>query len=98
MAKGSNKKNKALVKIAQLEAKKRKGILAAIGAFVGLALLIALKLFFQYQMAFEWAASGIASIALFILAIAAAGIAGWGTRMWRKARDEIRLIEQKYKL
>lgn len=99
MAKGPSKKqNMAKAKILELEIKKRNGLLITIAAFVGMAAIIALKLYFQYQVGAEWASSTFASMGLFILALAAAGIAGWGTRNWRKAKDQIKLIQQKYKL
>ena len=99
MAKGPSKKqNKAQLKIAQLEIKKRNGLLVCVAAFVGVAVVIALKLFFQYQMGLEWANSQFASLGLFIIAVVGAGFAGWGTRSWRKARDEIRMLQDKYKI
>lgn len=98
MARGTKKQAKAQAKIMQLEIKKRNGLLVAVTAFVCMIVIIALKLFFQYQMNAEWADTAFASMGLFITAIVAAGVAGWGTRSWRKARDEIRLIQSKYKL
>lgn len=99
MSKGPSKKqNKAQLKIAQLEIKKRNGLFITAAAFVGVAVIIALKLFFQYQLGAEWASSMFASYGLFLIAIVGAGFAGWGTRTWRKARDEIRMIQGKYKL
>lgn len=98
MSKGTKKQARAQAKIMQLEIKKRNGILIAVAAFVCMVVVIALKLFFQYQLNAEWANSTFASMGLFLGAIVAAGFAGWGTRSWRKARDEIREIETKYKL
>lgn len=97
MAKGS-KKSQAQARIFQLENQKRKGLLVTAAAFAGVAAIIALKLFFQYQVEAAWANSDFASLALFLVAIVGAGVAGWGTRTWRKARDEIRAIEHKYKI
>ena len=96
MSRGGNRRKNAQVKVAQLELKKRNGVIVAVAAFVGLAVLIALKLGFEAQGA-EWAASPIASLALFILAVVAAGVAGWGTRTWRRSRDEIRVIQSRSK-
>lgn len=99
MAKGASKKqNKAKLKIAQLELKKRNGLFICAAAFIGMAVVIALKLYFQYQVGAEWASTQWASMGLFIAALAAAGVAGWGTRSWRKAKDEIKAIQEKYKV
>lgn len=96
MSRGGNKKKNAQVKIAQLEIKKRNGLIVAVAVFVALAVVIALKLSFEAQGA-AWAQSPIASLGLFILAIVAAGVAGWGTRTWKRSRDEIRTLQGKFK-
>ena len=96
MSRGGAKKKNAQVRIAHLEIKKRNGIIVAVAAFVGLAVVIALKLTFQYQ-GVEWLNAPAANLSLFILAVICAGIAGWGTRAWRRARNEIQILERRTK-
>ena len=96
MGRGGNKKRNAQVRIAHLQIKKRNGILVAVAAFVGLAVVIALKLTLQGQ-GFEWLNSTFGNMGIFILAIVCAGIAGWGTRTWNRARKEIAIIESRSK-
>lgn len=98
MSKGIKKKSQAQARILELQMKQRNGILIAVAAFVCVAAVIGLKLFFQYQLNAAWAGTEFASLGLFIIALIGAGFAGWGTRNWRKARDQIKIIERKYKL
>lgn len=95
MGRGGNKKKNAQIRVANLQIKKRNGILVAVAAFVGLAVVIALKLMLQGNM--EWLNSTFANMGMFILAIVCAGIAGWGTRTWNRARKEIAIIESRSK-
>lgn len=95
MGRGGNKKKNAQIRVANLQIKKRNGILVAVAAFVGLAVVIALKLMLQGSM--EWLNSTFANMGMFILAIVCAGIAGWGTRTWNRARKEIAIIESRSK-
>lgn len=96
MSRGGNKRKNAQVKVAQLEIKKRNGLVVAVAVFVALAVIIGLKLSFEAQ-GVEWAATPFANLTLFVLAVVAAGVAGWGTRTWKRARDEIRVIEKRSK-
>lgn len=96
MSRGGKKRKNAQIKIAQLEIKKRNGLMVAAAAFVGLAALIALKLTLEGQ-GVEWANSTFANMGLFVMAVVAAGVAGWGTRSWRKSRDEIRRLQGNFK-
>lgn len=86
-------KKKAQAKIAQLEIKKRNGLMRCIAAIVCMVVLIAVKLSFTYAGA-EWANSMVANGALFILALVAAGFAGIGSRDWTRARKEIEGLQQ----
>ena len=63
MSRGSNKKKNAQMKIAQLEIKKRNGLIVAVAVFVALAVVIALKLSFEAQGA-PWATTPVASLGL----------------------------------
>lgn len=94
MGRGGNKKKAIMNQIAQLETKKRNGMMRAVVAFAGLAFLIWIKLMLQGQ-GVEWVSSTFANLALFILAIVAAGVAGMGTRAWQRARTEIARLEKK---
>lgn len=96
MSRGGNKRKNAQARIATLQAKKRYGLLVAAAAFIGLAACISIKIMLQ-SYGFEWANSTFANMGIFILAIVAAGVAGWGTRSWTKARNEIRVIESRSK-
>lgn len=83
-------------RITELKIIKRNGMMRAVAAFVGMAVLIAVYVTFQAQGA-EWTRTSFASLGLFMLAIVAAAIAGMGTRRWRKAKDEIASLESKLK-
>lgn len=90
----SNKKKQRLKnEIAHLEIKKRNGLMRGIAAFVVMIVLIALKTGFT-TAGYEWANTMVANMAIFILAIVAAGIAGVGMRDWQRARLAIRAREQ----
>ena len=83
-------------RIAELRIIKRSGIMRAVAAFIGMAVIIAVYLTFQYQGA-EWANSTVGSMILFVLAILAAGVAGLGTRRWKLARNEMEELQKKLK-
>lgn len=83
-------------RISELKIIKRSGMLRAVAAFVCMVAVIAVYVTFQAQGA-EWANSMFGSMVLFILAIIAAGVAGLGTRRWKKARDEIAQLQNKLK-
>ena len=83
-------------RIAELKIIKRSGMMRAVAAFVGMAALIAVFLTFRYQGA-EWADSVFGSMVLFVLALVAAGIAGIGTRTWKRAKDEMEDLQRKLK-
>lgn len=93
---GSGKKRRLQEEIVQLEIKKRNGMMRAAAAFVGMAVLIAIKVGFSLQGA-QWANTEIANLVIFLLAIVAAGIAGIGTRDWSRARNELRAKQAKLK-
>lgn len=96
MARKSNKKRLLQEQIAELEIRKRNGLMRAVAAFVGLAVIIAVKLSLEGQ-GVEWASSTFANLGLFVLAVVAAGVAGMGTRAWRKSRDQIQTLKNKCK-
>lgn len=96
MSRGGNKRKNAQVRIATLKVKKRNGLLVAAAAFIGLVAFISVKLMLM-SYGFEWANSDFANMGIFILAMVAAGVAGWGTRSWNKARNEILAIEGRSK-
>ena len=83
-------------RITELRIIKRSGMIRAVAAFVGMAAIIAVYLTFQYQGA-AWANSMIGSMILFICALVAAGIAGLGTRRWKRSKDEIEELQKKLK-
>ena len=95
---GSNSKKRAKLQqqIEELEIKKRNGLMRAIAAFVGLFVLIAIKTYFV-SAGFEWANSTFANMGIFMLAIVAAGVAGMGTRAWKRSKDKITDLRSRVK-
>lgn len=83
-------------RISELRIEKRNGMMRAVVAFVGMAVLIAFYLSTQSQEN-GLANTQIGSLLLFVTAIVAAAIAGMGTRAWKKAKDEISRLEKKLK-
>ncbi len=93
MARTSKKKKVIQEQIYELERKKRNGMLRAVIAFAALAFCIWIKLMLEGQ-GVEWASSMVANLALFVLALVAAGVAGLGTRAWQQARTQIARLEK----
>lgn len=96
MSRGSNKKKQRENQIAELKIKKRNGLMRAIVAFVGLAVCIFIKLSLT-NMGFEWANSNVANMIIFVLALVAAGIAGFGSRDWMRSKQKIAQIRAQMK-
>lgn len=94
MAKRKQSKSEMQRQIALLQIKKRNGLMRAIVAFVAMAVVIMIKLYFQGEGA-EWANTSFANMGIFILAIVAAAVAGMGTRSWKKASDQVKELERK---
>lgn len=90
---GNKKKKRLENEIAQLEIKKRNGLMRGIAAFVGMFVLIALKTGFTVT-GYEWANTQFANMGIFILALVAAGIAGLGMRDWQRSKQAIQAKEQ----
>lgn len=83
-------------RIFELKIARRGGMISAVAAFVGMAALIAFFLGLQMR-GNEFANSQLGSMFIFIIAIVAAGVAGMGTRKWKRAKDEISQLEKKLK-
>lgn len=94
MGRGGSKKKRVADQIAELEIQKRNGLMRAVVAFVGLAAVIACKVALT-NGGVAWANTNFANIAIFVLALVAAGVAGFGSRDWMKARDRIRELQSK---
>ncbi len=94
MARMSNKKAKLQQQIAELDLKRRNGMMRCIAAIVGFAVLIVLKLSLSSNGA-AWVDTTVANGIFFVMALVAAGIAGIGSRDWRRARMEIAALSQK---
>lgn len=88
-----SKKNKSAQRIAELEVKGRSGLIRMVAAIAGFAALIAVKVNLT-TAGFEWANSQAVNAAFFILALVFAGVAGYGSRAWYRARNEIRALQQ----
>lgn len=82
--------------INELNIVKRSAMMRAVAAIVGMAALIAVFLTLQAQ-GFEFANSQFGNLFLFILAVVASGIAGMGTRKWKRAKDKITYLEKNLK-
>ncbi len=95
MGRGGKKKN-AQAQIAELEIEKRNGMMRAIVAFVGLAVLIACKLALA-GAGVAWVQTNVANIGIFVIALVAAGVAGLGARDWMRARERIAQLRSKTK-
>lgn len=89
----SNKKKQRLEnEIAQLEIKKRNGLMRGMAAFVGMIVIIVLKTGFT-MAGYEWANTELVNMGMFVLSLVAAGVAGIGMRDWQRARVAIRARE-----
>lgn len=80
-------------RIAELEHKKRSGLIRCVASIVLFAIIIALKL--SLQPVFVWLNSTAANAAIFILALVAAGFAGIGSRDWTRARRELESLSNR---
>lgn len=95
---GKRKMSQAAIRneIALLTIKKRNGLIQAIAAFAGMIVIIVLKIYLE-GINFPWASGYVGSIAIWVIAIIAAAIAGMGTRSWRKAKDQIKRLSTQLK-
>lgn len=91
-----NKNQKLRNEIAELEIKKRNGLMRAVAAFVGMFVLILGKLLLA-DAGVEWVNEQWVNMALFVLALVAAGICGIGARDWKRAKDAINAAYSKLK-
>ncbi|MCI9129297.1 MAG: hypothetical protein HFJ65_03115 [Eggerthellaceae bacterium] len=83
-----DKKGRRAERIQELEIRKRAGMIQAIAAFVVMVVLILIKTTATTAGA-EWANTMVANAFVFICALVAAGVAGYGTRKWNLARKEL---------
>ena len=90
MAKGKSKKRQQ--EIAELQVKKRSGLVRMIFAIVFFAALIFVKTSLV-NMGVAWANTEIANGAFFMLALVFAGIAGWGSRAWSVANRKLKDLQ-----
>ncbi len=89
----SKKKGKsAQQQIAELQLKRRSGLIKVIAAVAGLTVLIIVK---QNLTAagVAWASGEVGSYAIFAAALVAAGFAGYGSRDWYKAGQKIEQLQ-----
>ncbi len=90
----SNKKRQRIEnEIAQLEIKKRNGLMRGVAAFVGMVVIIVVKTSLT-TAGYEWANTQWVNLGMFVLALVAAGVAGIGMRDWQRARNAIKAREQ----
>lgn len=94
MARNSNKKAKLQQQIAESDLRRRNGMMRCIAAIVGFAVLIILKLSLSGS-GVEWVDTMAANATFFVMALVAAGIAGIGSRDWKRAKDEGDALRQK---
>lgn len=94
MGRGSNKKKRIEADIERAQARGRRGLaraLAAVAAFVVIA-LVRQTLLFQ---GVEAASTPVASVMVFVTALVLAGVAGYGARDFARARDEVRRLRER---
>lgn len=94
MSKGRNKGRKGVeTKIAELEIKKRNGLLRAIAAIAGFVLIAALYTKgIQISSALE--GNMVIRGMIYITAMVLAGVCGYGARAWYRADKEITALRQ----
>lgn len=90
MAKGKSKKQAQ--RIAELQVRKRTGLVRTIFAIVLFAALIVVKTTLV-SMGVEWANSTPVNGGFFALALVFAGIAGWGSRTWAIANRQLKDLQ-----
>lgn len=94
MARSSTKKAKLQQQLGELELKRRNGFMRCIAAIVGFAVLIVLKLTLSSSGA-AWVDTTVANAVFFAMALVAAGIAGIGSRDWKRAKTEMEALQQR---
>ena len=90
MSKRNSKKHAQ--QIAELEVKKRSGLVRMIAAIVIFAALIVVKTTLVSSGA-EWANTTVAYGAFFALALIFAGVAGWGSYAWSNANRKLKQLQ-----
>lgn len=94
MSRGAKKQKQIQAEIAELELKKRNGLMRCIAAIVIFIVLIIVKVTLVNQNV-EWASSDFANIAIFVLALVFAGICGMGSRAWVNAKRQIEALQER---
>lgn len=90
MAKKNSKKRAQ--EIAELEVKKRSGLVRMIAAIVVFAALIMVKTTLVSN-GVEWANTTVANGVFFALALIFAGVAGWGSYAWSNANRKLKQLQ-----
>lgn len=85
-------KNRAQ-RISALEVKQRSGFIQMMGAIGACVVIIVAKLNLT-AIGAEWANSMVVNAVIFISALVLAGVAGYGSRNWYRARKELRALQQ----
>ncbi|NGM16429.1 hypothetical protein GMI70_00115 [Eggerthellaceae bacterium zg-893] len=94
MGHSSTKKKRLLEQKAELKSKRRSGLIRVIAPIAGFVVAAAIKTAGEASGA-TWATSSFVNAAFFVGAIVLAGVAGYGSRDYRRATLEIREIEDK---
>lgn len=94
MSKGRNKGRKGIEnKIAELEIRKRNGLLRAVASVAGF-ILIAVLYTKGIQMSSALEGSMVVRGMIYITAMVLAGVCGYGARAWYRADNEIKALRQ----
>lgn len=94
MGRGVQKKKRIAHEIEALKIKRRNGMMRLIAAIVAFVVVTAVKEALVYQ-GFQLASDIIVNGLFFMFVVVMAGVAGWGSRDYMRANNEIRALEQK---
>ncbi len=94
MGHSSTKKKRLLERKAELKSKRRRGFVCVIAPIVGFVVAASIKTAGEASGA-AWATSSFVNAAFFVGAVVLAGVAGYGSRNYRRATLEIRDIDNK---
>ncbi len=94
MGRSSTKKKRLLERKAELDVKRRNGLVRVIAAIVIFVVAASIKTAAATSGA-AWATNAMVNMGFFMGVLVLAGVAGYGSRDYRRASNEIRAIEEK---
>lgn len=96
MGQVSTKKRRNLERIAELELKKRNGLMRVVAAIVAFVVITAVKEICVAQ-GVEMASHMVVNAMFYLTALVLAGVAGFGSRDYARANNEIKALREKIK-